>query len=52
MTTDFPIHICSLEAVKEMDTSIYDGIITIENSNVENTFRVRSSRTQQLDFTF
>ena len=52
MTTDFPIHICSLAAVKEMDTSIYDGIITIEDSNIENPFRVRSSETQQLVLRF
>ena len=52
MTTDFPIHICSLAAVKEMDTSIYDGIITIEDSNIENPFRVRSSETQQLILRF
>ena len=52
MTTDFPIHICSLEAVKEMDTSIYDGIITIEDSNIENPFRVRSGETQQLILRF
>ena len=52
MTTDFPIHICSLEAVKEMDTSIYDGIITIEDSNIENPFRVRTAETQQLVLRF
>ena len=52
MTTDFPIHICSLAAVKEMDTSIYDGIITIEDSNIENPFRVRSDETQQLILKF
>ena len=52
MTTDFPIHICSLAAVKEMDTSIYDGIITIEDSNIENPFRVRSGETQQLILRF
>ena len=52
MTTDFPIHICSLEAVKEMDTSIYDGIITIEDSNIENPFRVRSGENKQLILRF
>ena len=52
MTTDFPIHICSLEAVKEMDTSIYDGIITIEDSDIQNPFRVRSGETQQLILRF
>ena len=52
MTTNFPIHICSLAAVKEMDTSIYDGIITIEDSNIENPFRVRSGETQQLILRF
>ena len=52
MTTDFPIHICSLKAVKEMDTSIYDGIITIEDSNIENPLRVRSGETQQLILRF
>ena len=52
MTTDFPIHICSLAAVKEMDTSIYDGIITIEDSNIENPFRVRSGETKQLILRF
>ena len=52
MTTDFPIHICSLAAVKEMDTSIYDGIITIEDSNIEDPFRVKSGETQQLILRF
>ena len=52
MTTDFPIHICSLASVNEMDTSIYDGIITIEDSDIQNPFRVRSGETQQLILRF
>ncbi len=35
-----PIQICSLEAVREIDTSLYDGVITVEDSDIEDPFRV------------
>ena len=34
------IHICSLEAAKEIDHNIYDGVITIEDSFEENPLRI------------
>ena len=40
LVTQFPIRICSLHAVRETDISIYDGVITIEDSRIEDPFRV------------
>ena len=34
------IQICSLEAARESDLSIYDGVITIEETTIENPFRI------------
>ena len=50
--TDFPIHICSLEGVREADISLYDGVITIENSFEENPFRYRDEYPKQLILRF
>ena len=50
--TDFHIHICSLEAVREADLAIYDGIITIENSTEENPFRCSAIDPPQLVMCF
>ena len=36
------IQICSLGAAREADIEAYDGIITIENSEIEEPFRVES----------
>ncbi len=52
MTTSFPIHICSLEVARESDLSIYDGVITIENTIVENPFRVQLECPRQLILRF
>ena len=46
------IHICSLEAVREIDVSVYDGIITIEDTNIEEPFRVDSDGPEQLILRF
>ena len=35
------IQICSLEAVRIADTSIYEGVIKIEDSGIKNPYRVR-----------
>ena len=50
--TNFPIHICSLEGAKEADISLYDGVITIENSFEENPFRYRDEYPKQLILRF
>jgi len=50
--TNFPIHICSLEGVREADISLYDGVITIENSFEENPFRYRDEYPKQLILRF
>lgn len=47
-----PIHICSLEAVREIDVSVYDGIITIEDTHIEEPFRVDSDGPEQLILSF
>ena len=47
-----PIHICSLEAVREIDVSVYDGIITIEDTNIKEPFRVDSDGPEQLVLRF
>jgi len=52
VTTSFPIHICSLEVAKESDLSIYDGVITIENTIIENPFRVQQEYPKQLILRF
>ena len=52
MTTSFPIHICSLEVARESDLSIYDGVITIENTIIENPFRVQLECPRQLILRF
>ena len=52
MVTQFPIHICSLDAVKETDISIYDGVITIEDSRIEDPFRVEKAHPKQLVLCF
>ena len=50
--TPFPIHTCSLEAVREADVSIYDGVITIEDSRIENPFRLEFEHPKQLVLCF
>lgn len=52
MIKTFPLHICSLEAVREADISLYDGIITIEDSNIKNPFRVDYGGPEQLILKF
>ena len=52
VTTFFPIHICTLEVARECDLSIYDGIITIENTIIENPFRVQLEYPKQLILRF
>ena len=49
---NFPIHICSLEEVKKANISIYDGIITIEDSFEENPFRYNNEYPNQLILRF
>ena len=50
--TNFPIHICSLENARNADISLYDGIITIENSFEENPFRCGDEYPEQLILRF
>ena len=50
--TPFSIHICSLEAVREADVSIFDGVITIEDSRIENPFRLKAENLKQLVLCF
>ena len=50
--TPFPIHTCSLDAVREADVSIYDGVITIEDSRIENPFRLEFEHAKQLVLCF
>ena len=50
--TPFSIHICSLEAVREADVSIFDGVITIEDSRIENPFRLDCEHPKQLVLCF
>ena len=50
--TPFSIHICSLEAVREADVSIFDGVITIEDSRIENPFRLDFEHPKQLVLCF
>ena len=37
------IQICTLDEVRETDTRAYDGVITIEDTTIENLFRVEVS---------
>ena len=46
------IQICSLEGAREIDHSIYDGIITIENSNTDDPLRIDDSICPQLVLCF
>ena len=46
------LHICSLEAVRELDISVYDGIITIEDTHIEQPFRVDLYGPEQLVLCF
>ena len=46
------IQISTLDAAREADLSIYDGVITIENSNIENPLRVDPSPPEQLVLRF
>ena len=46
------IQICSLEAVREMDLSPYGGVITIEDSTIEDPFRIKNGPPQQLVLRF
>ena len=50
--TNLPIHICSLESAREADISLYDGIITIENSFEDNPFRYGDEYPEQLILRF
>ena len=52
LMTSFSIHICSLEAVREADVSIFDGVITIEDSRIENPFRLVFEHSKQLVLCF
>ena len=47
-----PIQISSLEAAREVDHSVYDGIITIENTEIEYPLRVHQSECSQLILRF
>jgi len=46
------IQICTLESARETDVSAYDGIITIEDTNTEDPFRVELSYPPQLVLRF
>ena len=46
------IQISTLDAAREADLSIYDGVITIENSNIETPLRMDSSPPEQLVLRF
>ena len=46
------LHICSLEAARELDVSVYDGVITIEDTTIEEPFRVEDNGPQQLVLRF
>ena len=52
MTSTFPIHICSLHQVREIDVSTYDGIITIEDTTIREPFRVQTDEPKQLILRF
>jgi len=46
------IQICSLEAAREADHSLYDGVITIEDSFIETPLRVKKDVCPQLVLRF
>ena len=46
------IQICSLEVVREMDLSPYGGVITIEDSTIEDPFRIEYGPPEQLVLRF
>ena len=46
------IQICSLQTAKEIDHSIYDGVITIENSLVDEPLRINQAKCTQLVLCF
>ena len=46
------IQICSLEGAREIDHSMYDGIITIEDSNIDEPLRIDDSICPQLVLCF
>ena len=52
MTSTFPVHICSLDQVRELDVSTYDGIITIEDTTIREPFRVQTDEPKQLILRF
>ena len=52
MTSTFPVHVCSLHQVREIDVSTYDGIITIENTTIREPFRVLTDEPKQLILSF
>ena len=52
MTSIFPVHVCSLDQVRELDVSTYDGIITIEDTTIKEPFRVQSDEPKQLILRF
>ena len=47
-----PIHVCSLAAARELDVSVYNGVITIEDTTIEEPFRVEDNGPQQLVLRF
>ena len=46
--TLIPLHICSLEAAREIDINRYDAVITIEDSDAPEPFRVEGEGPEQL----
>ena len=52
MTSTFPVHVCSLYQVRELDVSTYDGIITIEDTTIREPFRVQTDEPKQLILQF
>tara|TARA_A100001037_G_C14816233_1_gene485561 strand:+ start:60 stop:536 length:477 start_codon:yes stop_codon:yes gene_type:complete len=46
------IKICSLEAVRETNLSIFYGVITMEDSTIENPFRLKHGSPEQLVLRF
>ena len=48
MTSIFPIHVSSLDQVRELDVSTYDGIITIEDTTINEPFRVQGDEPKEL----
>ena len=44
--------ICSLAAARELVVSVYDGVITIEDTTIEEPFRVEDNGPQQLVLRF